>query len=70
MKAFARIEDAEAFAARLRRNGHEVMVEPSEVRGRLWHRVRMGEYPSWDSAVAAKAEFERLEHIVAYVVRK
>jgi septal ring-binding cell division protein DamX len=69
MKAFARRQEADAFAERLRRNGHDVRIEEHEVRGRRWHRVRMGKFPSWDEALAAKAEFERAEHIIAYVVR-
>ncbi|RMG95690.1 MAG: SPOR domain-containing protein [Deltaproteobacteria bacterium] len=70
MKAFARKAEAEAFADKLRRRGHDVRIETKEVRGRIWHRVRLGSFDSWDEALAAKAEFERAEHIIAYVVRK
>ena len=70
MKAFARQEDAEAFAERLRSNGHDVRVESHEVRGRIWHRVRMGSFDDWNDALAAKTDFEEREHIIAYVVRK
>ena len=69
MKAFSREDEAQRFAERLRSNGHDVRVEAHEVRGRLWYRVRMGTFKSWDKALAAKAEFERAEHLIAYVVR-
>ena len=70
MKAFARAEEAETFAAGLRKNGHEVRVEGHEIRGRTWHRVRLGHFRSWDQALAAKAEFERGAKVIAYVVRE
>jgi cell division septation protein DedD len=70
MKAFARAEEAEAFAEQLRAKDHKARVEANEVRGRLWHRVRVGSFETWDSALAAKSEFESSEHIIAYVVRE
>lgn len=69
MKAFARAEDAEAFAAKLRSNGHDVRVEPHEVKGRVWHRVRVGAFDSWSEGLQAKEDFEQAEKIIAYVVR-
>ncbi|MCX4245652.1 SPOR domain-containing protein [Paraliomyxa miuraensis] len=70
MKAFARVEEADAFAARLRGNGHQVRVEPHEVKGRIWHRVRMGSYDNWADGLAAKQDFEAREKIIAYVVKQ
>jgi cell division septation protein DedD len=70
MKAFARAQEANEFADRLRRNGHDVRVETEEVRGRVWHRVRKGHFTEWEAAVAAKSDFERSEHVIAYVVRE
>ncbi len=70
MKAFSREDEATVFADRLRRNGHDVRIEATEVRGRLWHRVRMGSFKQWDKALAAKTDFEKSEHIIAYVVRE
>ncbi len=67
-KAFSRESDAEAFADKLRRNGHEVRVEDSVVRGRTWYRVRLGHYKTWDEGLSAKTEFEKAEHLIAYVV--
>lgn len=70
MKAFSRTEEAEAFAARLRANGHKVRVEAHEVKGRIWHRVRMGTFDNWADGLAAKQSFEAREKIIAYVVKQ
>ena len=69
MKAFSRAEEAEAFASKLRANGHQVRVEAHEVKGRIWHRVRLGSFDNWADGLAAKEDFERREKIIAYVVR-
>jgi cell division protein FtsN len=69
MKAFAKPEEAEAFAAPLRSNGHDVRVEAHEIKGRIWHRVRMGEFDNWEEGLAAKNDFEKSEKMIAYVVR-
>lgn len=68
MKAFSAQEDADKLAAKLRRNGHEVRVESGEANGRMWHRVRMGQFDEWDAALAAKQAFEKNESVIAYVV--
>jgi len=68
MKAFSRKQDAETLAAKLRANGHEVRIETHEVRGRTWHRVRLGSFDTWEGALEAKTAFEKREHIIAYVV--
>ncbi len=70
MKAFSKQEDADKLAEKLRRNGHDVRVEAAEVRGRTWHRVRVGVFGNWDDALAAKEAFEKQEQIIAYVVRQ
>jgi len=69
MKAFAKPEDAEAFAAPLRANGHDIRVEAHEIKGRIWHRVRMGEFETWEEGLQAKSDFEKHEKTIAYVVR-
>jgi cell division protein FtsN len=69
MKAFAKPDEAEAFAAPLRGNGHDIRVEAHEIKGRVWHRVRMGEFDTWEEGLAAKGEFEKNEKTIAYVVR-
>ena len=70
MKAFSRVEEAEAFATKLRANGHQVRIEAHEVKGRIWHRVRMGSFDNWADGLAAKQEFEQRERIIAYVVKQ
>ncbi len=70
MKAFAKREQADAFAAELNAKGHSVRVESQEVKGRLWHRVRAGSFDTWAAGIEAKENFESKEKIIAYVVRK
>lgn len=70
MKAFAKKEQAEAFAAELNSKGHGARVESQEVKGRLWHRVRVGSFDTWAEGIEAKEAFESKEKIIAYVVRK
>jgi cell division septation protein DedD len=70
MKAFSRVEEAEAFATKLRANGHQVRIEAHEVKGRIWHRVRMGSFDNWADGLAAKQDFEQREKMIAYVVRQ
>lgn len=70
MKAFAKREQADAFAAELNAKGHGARVESQEVKGRLWHRVRVGSFDNWADGIAAKEAFESKEKIIAYVVRK
>lgn len=70
MKAFAKREQADAFAADLNAKGHSVRVESQEVKGRLWHRVRAGSFDTWAAGIEAKENFESKEKIIAYVVRK
>ena len=69
-RRWANAEDAEKMAEKLRRNGHDVRVEEGEVKGRTWHRVRIGEFTKWDDALTAKNDFEKAEQIIAYVVPK
>lgn len=70
MKAFSRVEEAEAFAEKLRANGYQVRIEAHEVKGRIWHRVRMGSFDSWADGLAAKQDFEQREKLIAYVVKQ
>jgi cell division septation protein DedD len=69
MKAFSRVEEAEAFAEKLRTSGYKVRVEAHEVKGRIWHRVRMGSFDTWADGLAAKEDFEQREKLIAYVVK-
>ncbi len=68
MKAFSQREDADKLADKLQHDGHDVRVESHDVRGRTWHRVRFGEFDTWDEALAAKQDFEKATKVIAYVV--
>ena len=68
LKAFSRAEDAEKLAGQMRSNGHSMRVDSAEVKGRTWHRVRLGTYATWSEAVDAKSAFEKKEHVIAYVM--
>ena len=57
------------ISAPLRANGYDVRVEAEEVKGRIWHRVRMGQFDAWEEGLSAKDSFESKEKIIAYVVR-
>jgi len=70
MKAFSQQDEADAFAASLRARGHGARVESHEVKGRLWYRVRVGEFETWAEGLSAKEAFEQREKIIAYVVRQ
>jgi cell division septation protein DedD len=69
MKAFSQQSEAESLAQQLRDRGHQARVEPHEVKGRIWHRVRVGAFDTWAEGLAAKHEFEQTEKVIAYVVR-
>ena len=68
LKAFSQMEDAEKLAGQMRSNGHSMRVDSADVKGRTWHRVRLGTYTSWNEAVTAKSAFEKKENIIAYVM--
>jgi len=70
MKAFSKQDEADAFAAQLRARGHDVRVESHEIKGRVWYRVRVGSFASWEDGLSAKEAFEQKEKIIAYVVRQ
>jgi DedD protein len=69
LSSFQDRAEADAFHDKLRKAGHAPYVTQSEVDGQTWYRVRLGRYPSYDEAVAAKTEFEKREHVIAYVTR-
>jgi cell division septation protein DedD len=61
--------EAIAFATALRQRGHRAHVEPAEILNRgTWYRVRVGPFRSQHEAAAYRAEFERKEHIVPFLV--
>lgn len=69
LSSFQDRAEADAFFDKLRKGGHAPYVTESQVDGEKWYRVRLGRYPSFDAAVEAKTDFEKREHIIAYVTR-
>lgn len=69
VSSFKQREEAEPFAAALRRRGHRAYVEPAYVPGRgLWHRVRIGPFKYKHSAVIYRQDFEAKERLVTFIV--
>lgn len=69
VSSFKTAQEAEAFAAALRRRGHKAYVEPAHVKGRgLWHRVRVGPFKYRHSAVIYRQDFEAKERMVTFIV--
>ena len=62
--------DADAMLARLGAAGYKprIVAAPGDD-GRTWYRIRLGDFASRAEAVAAKGEFERKHHVIAYVAR-
>jgi DedD protein len=69
LSSFQDRAEADAFFEKLRQTGQEPYVTESEVDGQTWYRVRIGRYPSYDAAIEAKLDFEKRQHIIAYVTR-
>jgi DedD protein len=69
VSSFKTQEEAEGFAAALRRRGHKAYIEPANVKGRgLWYRVRIGPFKYRHSAVIYRQEFEAKERMVTFIV--
>jgi cell division septation protein DedD len=69
VSSFKTPNEAEAFAAALRRRGHKAYVEPAHVKGRgLWHRVRIGPFKYRHSAVIYRQDFEAKERMVTFII--
>jgi cell division septation protein DedD len=61
--------EANAFATALRQRGHRAYVEPAQLLGRgVWYRVRVGPFKTQKEAAVYRAEFERKEHLVPFIV--
>jgi cell division septation protein DedD len=70
LSSFQDRAEAEAFAANVAGAGYKPYIVKSEVPDRgTYFRVRLGEYGSHEDAIAAKADFEAKQHIIAYVTR-
>lgn len=70
LSSFQERAEAESFLVELRAAGYAPTMTPAEVEGKgTFFRVRLGSYPSYDSAVEAKLEFERKVSRIAYVTK-
>ena len=69
LSAFQDKAEAEAFLSQVKGAGYGAYVVAAEVDGVMYYRVRAGTYPSYEDAVAAKAEFEKKVPKIAYVTR-
>lgn len=71
LSSFQDRNEAEGFMQKLRDGGMKPYMIPTTIPGRgVWYRVRLGDYTSWDEALAAKQLFERQQKIIAYVAKK
>jgi len=70
LSAFQDKGEAETFLAEVKAEGFEAYLTEATVPDKgTFFRVRLGNYPSYDDAVAAKTEFERKVKKIAYVSR-
>lgn len=68
VSSFKTDQEAQGFAAALRRRGHKAYVESADVKGRgMWHRVRIGPFKYKRSAEIYRQEFEAKERIVSFI---
>ena len=66
--SFAEKSDAEAFLRRMQSAGYKPVLAVTEIPERgTFYRVRIGEFSSRQAALDAKNEFERKQHLVAYL---
>lgn len=70
LSSFQSRAEADAFIGELKKAGYAPSVTEASVEGKgTWFRVRVGAYGSYDEAMAAKADFEGKQKIIAYVTR-
>ncbi|HEU5061513.1 MAG TPA: SPOR domain-containing protein [Kofleriaceae bacterium] len=70
LSSFQTRAEADAFTAELKKAGYSLSITEANVPGKgTWFRVRLGSYASHEEALAAKAEFEGKQKIIAYVTR-
>ncbi|MBI4511267.1 MAG: SPOR domain-containing protein [Deltaproteobacteria bacterium] len=70
LSSFQEKAEADSFVAKLQSSGYRPYVVQGEVEGRgTFYRVRVGHFVTYDEAMAAKGEFEKRQHIIAYVTR-
>lgn len=70
LSSFQDKAEADAFSAKLAKSGFSPYLVKADVPDKgTFFRVRVGKYPDYDAALAAKAEFEKKQQIIAYVTR-
>jgi cell division septation protein DedD len=70
ISSFQDRREAESFLAKLSTSGYRAYITSTDVEGKgLFYRVRVGEYAKKSDAQDAKREFEKSEHILAYVTK-
>jgi len=70
ISSFQARSDADALVTKLAGSGYKPFVVMSDVPDKgVFFRVRVGEYGSRTDALTAKDEFEKKQHIIAYVTR-
>lgn len=71
VSAFKSKVEADQMIKKLQKNGYRPYVVASKLPNRgVWYRVRLGTYPNWTQAVAAKKKFEDKINMTAYVSRR
>jgi DedD protein len=69
VSSFKTTQEADKFAAALRRRGHRAYVEAANVKGRgLWYRVRIGPFKYKNSAAIYRQDFEAKERMVTFII--
>jgi len=70
LSAFPEKTDADGFMRKMQSLGYKPFVVASEVPGKgIFYRVRIGDYASKELAQTAKLDFERKQHLSAYVAK-
>ncbi|MEK6606059.1 MAG: SPOR domain-containing protein [Myxococcota bacterium] len=71
LSSFQERREADDFVRALAEKGYSAYVVSSEIPGKgLWYRVRLGDFGSHKDALEAKYDFERKQHVIAYVTKK
>lgn len=70
LSSFQSRGEADAFTVELKKAGYPLTITEANVEGKgTWFRVRLGSYGTHEEALAAKADFESKQKIIAYVTR-
>ena len=70
LSSFQNKSEANEFYKTLSSAGYQPYIVKADVSGRgTWFRVRLGQYSEYEDALAAKANFEEKQKMIAYVTR-